>query len=99
MHWLFRELANKRNRKKIEKTIYKTFPSKFGNTIFTGSVFNNFFTYFSKACPFRQYRYITMHFAVHLYAFYHFPFVCFQTTIKIVQMNFGNLPRNCIKKL
>src|SRR5881394_4551337 len=98
MHGSFGKLSYERNRKKIQKTVDESSPSKFRNTILAGTMLHHFFAYLFKASPFCQHRNVAMHFSIHFNAFYQLIAVGLQTTIKIMQLNFRYTSCYSIKK-
>src|SRR3954471_5699801 len=85
MHWPFLKFAYKCDSCQVKEAIDKTFPAKFCRSIFPCSVFNYFFADLSKSCPFCNYGDVSMHFTVHLDAFYNFFFVGFQSAVEVMQ--------------
>src|SRR5665213_1863041 len=77
MHWIFSELSDEHDGSEIKKSIDEAGPSKFGHSIFSGTVFYYLLAKFFEPGPLCDQGNIAMHFAIYFNVFYHFAFVGF----------------------
>lgn len=89
LHGAFTEFTEKHDGAQIEEAVHKTLPAEFGATIFPRTVFYYFFSNLSKATPFGEDGNIAVHFTKYFDAFHNAVVICFQSAIKIMQMNTG----------